>query len=149
MSGTIPQLPNTPLWRGAQLKHRDNFTFTFTFYSTLLTELIQRRQIKQETSSFYTCILAKVPDDKNVPLSTSGGSAGNRSLNPVRVEKIEAFPTDTPTRSLETSLPAPSRRTDDVSMTRSPPFDTACSDCSTSTVSVPCDLNPSLVLMFT
>jgi hypothetical protein len=20
--------PNTPLWRGAQLKHRDNFTFT-------------------------------------------------------------------------------------------------------------------------
>jgi hypothetical protein len=24
--------PNTPSWRGAQLKHRDNFTFTFTFY---------------------------------------------------------------------------------------------------------------------
>jgi hypothetical protein len=23
--------PNTLLWRGAQLKHRDNFTFTFTF----------------------------------------------------------------------------------------------------------------------
>jgi hypothetical protein len=23
--------PNTPSWRGAQLKHRDNFTFTFTF----------------------------------------------------------------------------------------------------------------------
>jgi hypothetical protein len=22
---------NTPSWRGAQLKHRDNFTFTFTF----------------------------------------------------------------------------------------------------------------------
>jgi hypothetical protein len=22
--------PNTPSWRGAQLKHRDNFTFTFT-----------------------------------------------------------------------------------------------------------------------
>jgi hypothetical protein len=21
--------PNTPSWRGAQLKHRDNFTFTF------------------------------------------------------------------------------------------------------------------------
>jgi hypothetical protein len=25
-------LPNTPLWHGAQLKHRDNFTFTFTDY---------------------------------------------------------------------------------------------------------------------
>jgi hypothetical protein len=23
----IPPLPNTPPWRGAQLKHRDNFTF--------------------------------------------------------------------------------------------------------------------------
>jgi hypothetical protein len=25
--------PNTPSWRGAQLKHRDNFTFTFDFAS--------------------------------------------------------------------------------------------------------------------
>jgi hypothetical protein len=29
MSGAIPSLPNTPPWRGVQLKHRDNFTFTF------------------------------------------------------------------------------------------------------------------------
>jgi hypothetical protein len=28
MSGAITPLPNTPLWRGAQLKHRDNFNFT-------------------------------------------------------------------------------------------------------------------------
>jgi hypothetical protein len=28
MSGAIPPLPNTPSWRGAQLKHRDSFTFT-------------------------------------------------------------------------------------------------------------------------
>jgi hypothetical protein len=27
MRGVIPQLPNTPSWRGAQLKYRDNFTF--------------------------------------------------------------------------------------------------------------------------
>jgi hypothetical protein len=27
MSGAIPPLPNTPPWRGAHLKHRDNFTF--------------------------------------------------------------------------------------------------------------------------
>jgi len=26
MSGAIPPLPNMPSWRGAQLKHRDNFT---------------------------------------------------------------------------------------------------------------------------
>jgi hypothetical protein len=29
MSGSIPPIPNTPSWRGAQLKHRDNFTFTY------------------------------------------------------------------------------------------------------------------------
>jgi len=29
MRGAIPPLPDTPLWRGAQLKkHRDDFTFT-------------------------------------------------------------------------------------------------------------------------
>jgi hypothetical protein len=27
VSGTIPSLPNTPSWRGAQLKHGDSFTF--------------------------------------------------------------------------------------------------------------------------
>jgi hypothetical protein len=27
MSGTIPPLPNTPPWRGAQLKHKNKFTF--------------------------------------------------------------------------------------------------------------------------
>jgi hypothetical protein len=30
MRGAVPAHPNTPSWRGAQLrKHRDNFTFTF------------------------------------------------------------------------------------------------------------------------
>jgi hypothetical protein len=27
--------PNTPLWRGAQLKHRDNFTFYFIHYISI------------------------------------------------------------------------------------------------------------------
>jgi len=31
MSVAIPPLPNTPSYRGAQLKHRDKFNFTFTF----------------------------------------------------------------------------------------------------------------------
>jgi hypothetical protein len=29
MSGAIPPLPSTSSWRSAQLKRRDNFTFTF------------------------------------------------------------------------------------------------------------------------
>jgi hypothetical protein len=39
MSEAIPPLPNTPLWRGAQLKqkHRDNFTFTFKPVSTTVS----------------------------------------------------------------------------------------------------------------
>jgi hypothetical protein len=32
MSGAVPPLPNTLPWRGAQLKHRHNFTFTFYGY---------------------------------------------------------------------------------------------------------------------
>jgi hypothetical protein len=34
MIGAIPPLPHTPSWRGAQLKHRDNFTFAFVLPST-------------------------------------------------------------------------------------------------------------------
>jgi hypothetical protein len=41
MSGAIPPLPNTPLWRGSQLKeHGDNFTFSIgeEAGSSLVTE---------------------------------------------------------------------------------------------------------------
>jgi len=40
MSGTIPPLLQYDSWRGAQLKHSENFTFTFTFYisSLVLTD---------------------------------------------------------------------------------------------------------------
>jgi hypothetical protein len=31
MRGAIPLLPNAPSWRGARLKHRDNFSY-FTDY---------------------------------------------------------------------------------------------------------------------
>jgi hypothetical protein len=27
----LPHFPNTPSWRGAQLKQKENFTFTFAF----------------------------------------------------------------------------------------------------------------------
>jgi hypothetical protein len=32
MRGVIPPVPNTSSWRGAQLKHRGNFTFIFISY---------------------------------------------------------------------------------------------------------------------
>jgi hypothetical protein len=35
LSGAIPPLPNTHTWCGAQLKHRNNFTFTFYLYQFL------------------------------------------------------------------------------------------------------------------
>jgi hypothetical protein len=31
MRGAIPPLPNTPSWRGAQFKHRDNFTLLLLY----------------------------------------------------------------------------------------------------------------------
>jgi len=34
MSGATHPLPNTPSWRGAQLKHGGNSSFTFTFTFT-------------------------------------------------------------------------------------------------------------------
>jgi hypothetical protein len=37
MCGAIPPLPITPSWRGAQLKHKDDLIFTFTF--TLFQDL--------------------------------------------------------------------------------------------------------------
>jgi hypothetical protein len=48
MSGAIPPFPNTPSWRGAQLKHRDNFTFAFTF--TIFVKAEKPRVAKATTS---------------------------------------------------------------------------------------------------
>jgi hypothetical protein len=43
MSGAIPHYPNTPSWRGAHLKHRDNFTFIFCipFFPNFLQQFIK------------------------------------------------------------------------------------------------------------
>jgi hypothetical protein len=41
MSGATPPLPNTPSWRGGQLKkHWDNFTFTFELFHSSLAFFI-------------------------------------------------------------------------------------------------------------
>jgi hypothetical protein len=44
MSVAIPPLPNMPSWRGAQLKHRDNFTFAFIFTLHIFSTLRRRRR---------------------------------------------------------------------------------------------------------
>jgi hypothetical protein len=44
MRGAIPPLPNMPSWRGAQLRHRDNFTLLYftLLYFTLLYEGVSK-----------------------------------------------------------------------------------------------------------
>jgi hypothetical protein len=37
MRGDIPHSPNTPSWRGAQFKHKDNFTST-SYYSSRISQ---------------------------------------------------------------------------------------------------------------
>jgi hypothetical protein len=50
MRGAIPPLPNTPPWCGAQLKHRDNFTFT---YIQADTDLIQTHVMLSINMTFF------------------------------------------------------------------------------------------------
>jgi hypothetical protein len=47
MRGAIPPLPNAPSWRGAQLKHRNNFTFTLVPYKhgNNINRVIKRRRV--------------------------------------------------------------------------------------------------------
>jgi hypothetical protein len=44
--------PNTPSWRGAQLKHRDDFTFTLSYY---MTEMLVS-QINFESQQARFCV---------------------------------------------------------------------------------------------
>jgi hypothetical protein len=50
MRGAIPSLPNTPSWRGAQLKHRDNFTFTFALLHEAQIEVHHFLEKRKEKS---------------------------------------------------------------------------------------------------
>jgi hypothetical protein len=55
--------PNTPSWRGAQLKHRDNFTFTLT-YDDLSTQNMktilnsQKVNVKKEYVVAYFTVIS-------------------------------------------------------------------------------------------
>jgi hypothetical protein len=48
MRGTIPPLPNTPSWRCAQIKHRDNFSFTLPLLGLRMEEMASRYREKPE-----------------------------------------------------------------------------------------------------
>jgi hypothetical protein len=52
MSGAITPLPNTPSWRGVQLKHWDNFIFTFY----LLRSSYSKRSLPFMLSVELVCI---------------------------------------------------------------------------------------------
>jgi hypothetical protein len=53
MSGAIPSLLNTPSWRGAQLKHRDNFTF---LPLPLRAASFELRTLKSITDGMIVCV---------------------------------------------------------------------------------------------
>jgi len=57
MSGAIPPLPNTPSWRGAQLKtsDRENFIFIFIFtftFTSALSEVIKMLKLHSLGDAF-------------------------------------------------------------------------------------------------
>jgi hypothetical protein len=54
MSGAIPPLPNTPSCRGAQLKHRDNFTFT-SAQIYIIVKMTRPNLPSSHVSSFLVC----------------------------------------------------------------------------------------------
>jgi hypothetical protein len=59
--------PNTPSWRGDQLKHRDNFTFTFTIHlKSALDPTLNITQLRGKTST-YSALFRKINNnDDNI-----------------------------------------------------------------------------------
>jgi hypothetical protein len=55
MSGAMPPLHNTPEWRGAQLKHRDNFTFTFLPYRSCNVPYCVNYEQEKMKEAVVTC----------------------------------------------------------------------------------------------
>jgi hypothetical protein len=49
MRRATPPLPNTPSWRGVQLKHRDNFTFYINIFIEKETDMSRFVQTTQNT----------------------------------------------------------------------------------------------------
>jgi hypothetical protein len=53
MSGAISPLPNTPSWRGAQLKHRDNFTLPLPLPYVIETAFLSNPKVSHLTDPHH------------------------------------------------------------------------------------------------
>jgi hypothetical protein len=65
MRGTIPALLNMPSWHGAWLKHRDIFTFAFTFCSLLSSIARNKESWFQRSVTLIAVVMgtANLPDN--------------------------------------------------------------------------------------
>jgi hypothetical protein len=81
MSGAIPPLPNTPSWRCAQLKRRDNFTFTLLVITTVLPclESIKRCMIRELESLWHVLSYQFRLQSRNSSVSIVTGLWAGRS----------------------------------------------------------------------
>jgi hypothetical protein len=61
MRRAIHPLPNTFSWRGAQLKHRDNFTFTFIDLMGIGWEDVDWIHLAQDMALMNTAVNLQVP----------------------------------------------------------------------------------------
>jgi hypothetical protein len=62
MRGAIHPLPSTPSWRGTQLKHRDNFTFTFNGWYYSVRKLSSPRLLYKTPASLVLKSAGLKPD---------------------------------------------------------------------------------------
>jgi hypothetical protein len=72
MSGTIPPFPNTFPWRGAQLKHTDNFTF-YLYLNTFMREHLIRYD--HEPTPVYIVTFYSLKTRFNITLLSSSRSS--------------------------------------------------------------------------
>jgi len=68
MYGDIPPLPNTPTWRDAQLKPRDDFTVTVTFLILQTYNLFIYTEILSEEKWQFWIPRRALPVNVNVML---------------------------------------------------------------------------------
>jgi hypothetical protein len=83
MSGAIPPLPNTPSWRGAQLKHRENFTFCL-FNKCCLINRVKRLKQTLKAVSRKCCLF-----HNNSHMFRHTPAANYRVITVYTVERIQ------------------------------------------------------------
>jgi hypothetical protein len=68
MRGAIPPLPHMPSWRGAQLKHRDDFTFAFTCTLPIYDKVSIREGVSTKLSDIFISSLRAACRTSSCPL---------------------------------------------------------------------------------